>query len=138
MPGPTEGRALAGLVLAGLIWSGIAPASRLTWPMESADWPAGHADLQHGHDHLSVSRGRGCPLEQRTTWCNTFTMDEYKNERSVRIEEVELDDRNTAHATSRVSVAEICQVFDNDPEFRQNRSGRTADYVAIGVTDGGS
>lgn len=72
------------------------------------------------------------------TSCNTFTIDEYKNERSVRIEEVELDDRNTAHATSRVSVAEICQVFDNDPEFRQNRSGRTADYVAIGVTDGGS
>jgi len=43
-----------------------------------------------------------------------------------------------AHATTRVSAAEICEVFDNDPAFCQNRSGRTADYVAIGVTDGGS
>ncbi|MGH3929285.1 MAG: hypothetical protein ACRDTF_04840 [Pseudonocardiaceae bacterium] len=54
------------------------------------------------------------------------------------IETVELDDRNITHATNRVSAAEICEVFDNDPVFRRNRSGRTADYVAIGVTDGGS
>ncbi len=56
----------------------------------------------------------------------------------VRIETVELDDRNLAHATSRVSAAEIRQVFENGPELRRNRSGRTADFVAIGVTDGGS
>jgi hypothetical protein len=49
-----------------------------------------------------------------------------------------LDDRNLAHAISRVCAAEIRQVFENDPEFRLNRSGRTADYVAIGVTDGGA
>ncbi|MDQ3987868.1 MAG: hypothetical protein M3291_01460 [Actinomycetota bacterium] len=52
----------------------------------------------------------------------------------VRIETVELDDRNVAHATSRVSAAEIRQVFENGPELRRNRSGRTADFVAIGVT----
>ena len=51
---------------------------------------------------------------------------------------MELDDRNIAHATTRVSAAEICEVFDNDPVFHRNTSGRTADYVAIGVTDGGS
>jgi hypothetical protein len=56
----------------------------------------------------------------------------------VWIEAVELDDRNIAHATTRVSAAEICEVFDNDPVFHRNTSGRTADYVAIGVTDGGS
>lgn len=50
---------------------------------------------------------------------------------------MELDDRNIGHATSRVSAAEICEVFDNEPVFRRNRSGRAADYVAIGVTDGG-
>jgi putative membrane protein len=33
-PGRTEGRVLVGLVLAGLVWSGIAPVSRLTWLME--------------------------------------------------------------------------------------------------------
>jgi hypothetical protein len=56
----------------------------------------------------------------------------------VWIETVELDDRNIAPATTRVSAAEICEVFDNDPVFHRNTSGRTADYVAIGVTDGGS
>jgi hypothetical protein len=56
----------------------------------------------------------------------------------VRIEAVELDDRNLAHVTFRVSATEIRQVFENGPEFRRNRSGRTADYVAIGVADGGS
>ncbi len=54
------------------------------------------------------------------------------------VETVELDDRNVAHATTRVSAAEICEVFDNNPVFRRNTSGRTADYVAIGMTDGGS
>ncbi|MGQ0779363.1 MAG: hypothetical protein ACT4NY_33940 [Pseudonocardiales bacterium] len=29
-------------------------------------------------------------------------------------------------------------MFDNGPVFHRNKSGRTADYVAIGVTDGGS
>jgi putative membrane protein len=33
-PGRIEGRVVVGLVLAGLVWSGIAPASRLTWLME--------------------------------------------------------------------------------------------------------
>lgn len=33
-PGHTEGRVLVGLVLVGLVWSGIAPVSRLTWLME--------------------------------------------------------------------------------------------------------
>ncbi|MGH3983219.1 MAG: hypothetical protein ACRDST_11175 [Pseudonocardiaceae bacterium] len=51
---------------------------------------------------------------------------------------MELDERNIAHATARVSAAEISEVFVNNPVFRRNRSGRTADYVAIGVTDGGS
>lgn len=54
------------------------------------------------------------------------------------IETVELDDRNIAHATPQVSATEICEVFDNDSVFRHNRSGATADYVAIGVTNGGS
>ncbi|MCA1671097.1 MAG: hypothetical protein LC799_02440 [Actinobacteria bacterium] len=63
---------------------------------------------------------------------------EYRTGWSVWIETVELDDRNIAHATTRVSAAEICEVFDNDPAFCQNRSGRTTDYVAIGVTYGGS
>jgi len=35
----------------------------------------------------------------------------------VRIETVELDDRNLAHATSRVSTTEIRQVFENGPEL---------------------
>jgi hypothetical protein len=35
----------------------------------------------------------------------------------VWIEAVELDDCNIAHATARVSAAEICEVFDNDPVF---------------------
>jgi hypothetical protein len=56
----------------------------------------------------------------------------------VWIETVELDERNIAHATARVSAAEISEVFINNPVFRRNKSGRTADYVAIGVTDGGS
>jgi hypothetical protein len=56
----------------------------------------------------------------------------------VWVEIVELDDRNITHATMRVSASEICEVFNNDPVFRRNTSGRTADYVAIGVTDGGS
>lgn len=33
-PGRVEGRVLVALVLAGLVWSGIAPVSRLTWLME--------------------------------------------------------------------------------------------------------
>jgi len=33
-PGRTEGRVLVAIVLAGLVWSGIAPVSRLTWLME--------------------------------------------------------------------------------------------------------
>lgn len=56
----------------------------------------------------------------------------------MRIETVELDDRNIAHVTTRVSATEIREVFDNSPVFHRNKSGRTADYVAIGVTDGGS
>lgn len=56
----------------------------------------------------------------------------------MRIETVEFDDGNLAHATSRISATEICQVFENGPVFRRNRAGRTAGYVAVGVTDGGS
>jgi hypothetical protein len=41
----------------------------------------------------------------------------------VRIETVELDYRNLAHATSRVSATEIRQVFENGPELRRNRVG---------------
>ncbi|MGH3899072.1 MAG: DUF2238 domain-containing protein [Pseudonocardiaceae bacterium] len=33
-PGRSEGRVLVGMVLVGLVWSGIAPVSRLTWLME--------------------------------------------------------------------------------------------------------
>ncbi|MGH3938622.1 MAG: DUF2238 domain-containing protein [Pseudonocardiaceae bacterium] len=33
-PGRTEGRILVGIVVAGLVWSGITPTSRLTWAME--------------------------------------------------------------------------------------------------------
>jgi putative membrane protein len=33
-PGCTEGRMLVGIVVIGLVWSGFAPVSRLTWLME--------------------------------------------------------------------------------------------------------
>ena len=42
---------------------------------------------------------------------------EYRRWMGVRIETVELDDRNLAHATSRVSTTEIRQVFENGPEL---------------------
>lgn len=87
---------------------------------------------------ITHSRDREGPFAYHLTSCNTDDVNEYTSERRVRIEEVELDDRNIAHATSRVSVVEIYQVFNNDPEFRRNRSGATADYAALGVTDGGS
>jgi putative membrane protein len=35
-PTRAEGRVLAGIVLIGLVWSGVAPVSRLTWLMEVA------------------------------------------------------------------------------------------------------
>lgn len=59
------------------------------------------------------------------------------NDSSMHIETVRCDEHNEVHATRHgVSIAEIVQVFTNDPEVRRNRCNRRADYVATGVTDG--
>lgn len=50
----------------------------------------------------------------------------------------EWDDRNLMHATAHgVSADEIDQVIANGPVYRRNKRGRSADYLAFGVTDGG-
>jgi hypothetical protein len=42
------------------------------------------------------------------------------------------------HATTHgVSADEIDQVIANGPVYRRNKRGRSADYLAYGVTDGG-
>lgn len=53
------------------------------------------------------------------------------------IEVIEWDDGNLQHALVRASRREIEQVFANDPVIRRNSRGRTADYIAVGVTNGG-
>jgi uncharacterized DUF497 family protein len=44
---------------------------------------------------------------------------------------------NTSHATRRVSIAEIEEVFANRPLIRGNLRGRVATHLAIGHTDAG-
>jgi hypothetical protein len=55
----------------------------------------------------------------------------------LTIEYIEWDDANLDHATVRATRAEIDQVFANGPAVRLNTRGRSADYVAVGKTDGG-
>lgn len=56
----------------------------------------------------------------------------------VRPEGIEWDDVNLRHATAHgVGAAEIEQVIANGPRYRRNRRGRSADYLATGLTDGG-
>jgi hypothetical protein len=51
---------------------------------------------------------------------------------------IEWDDGNLTHATAHgVTDEEINQVIANGPVYRANKRGRTADLLAVGVTDGG-
>lgn len=53
--------------------------------------------------------------------------------------EVYIDDANEHHVIRHgVSVSEIEQVFENKPLVRRNRRHRSAAYVALGRTSGGS
>jgi len=55
-----------------------------------------------------------------------------------RFHDVEIDELNEPHVTRHaVSVAEIYEVLRNDPVVRRNRKGRTAGYLAFGITDAG-
>ncbi|MEA2545885.1 MAG: hypothetical protein QOI09_1158 [Chloroflexota bacterium] len=66
------------------------------------------------------------------------TLYDYGSAALVRFE-VLIDDANEHHVQGHgVSVAEIEQVFRNEPMIRQNRPDRAAAYVAVGYTDGGS
>ena len=50
----------------------------------------------------------------------------------MRIDRVEIDDRNVGHMTSHgVTIAEIEGVFRANPEIRRNPRGRSADYYAV-------
>ncbi len=56
----------------------------------------------------------------------------------MRIDEIEIDDNNEMHITRHgISVAEVHQVFGNDPQIRRNRKGRAGTHVALGMTEGG-
>lgn len=56
----------------------------------------------------------------------------------MQITDVEIDDRNETHVTRHgISVAEIVQVFANDPDVRRNRTDRAGTHVARGTTNGG-
>lgn len=53
-------------------------------------------------------------------------------------EDIEWDEGNIEHATRHgISAAEITQVLLNNPTIRRNRKGRSGDYHAFDVTDGG-
>jgi uncharacterized DUF497 family protein len=53
-------------------------------------------------------------------------------------DDIEWDDENRGHATRHgVTVDEITQVLLKEPTMRRNRKGRSGDYYAFGVTDGG-
>lgn len=53
-------------------------------------------------------------------------------------EGTEWDEGNLAHATAHgISADEIDQVIANGPAYRRNKRGRSADYLAFGITDGG-
>lgn len=53
-------------------------------------------------------------------------------------EDIEWDDANREHATRHgVTVEEITQALLNAPTVRRNRKGRSGDYYASGMTDGG-
>lgn len=56
----------------------------------------------------------------------------------VRPEGIAWDDGNLLHATAHgVSADEIDQAIANEPVYRRNKRGRSADFLAYGVTDGG-
>lgn len=53
----------------------------------------------------------------------------------MQITDVEIDDHNETHVTRHgISLAEVVQVFANDPDVRRNRAGT---HVARGRTNGG-
>jgi uncharacterized DUF497 family protein len=53
--------------------------------------------------------------------------------------DVLIDEGNEEHVTAHgVSLSEIAQVLWNDPVIRKNRKARSAEYIADGLTDGGS
>jgi len=55
-----------------------------------------------------------------------------------RFYDVEIDELNEPHVTRHgVSVAESYEVPRNDPMVRRNRKGRTAGFLAFGVSDAG-
>ena len=52
--------------------------------------------------------------------------------------DIQWDDDNLEHATGHgISADEIDQVIINRPSYRKNKNGRSGDYLAFGVTDGG-
>lgn len=56
----------------------------------------------------------------------------------MRITEIEIDEANEGHLTRHgVSLAEVQQVLESQPDIRRNRKGRAATHVARGVTRGG-
>lgn len=53
-------------------------------------------------------------------------------------EDIEWDDDNRAHATGHgITQGEIDQAIMNGAVYRQNKRGRSADFLAFGTTDGG-
>jgi hypothetical protein len=53
-------------------------------------------------------------------------------------EAIEWDDANLVHATRHgVTADEIDQALGNRPVYRRNKRGRSADYLALGATEGG-
>lgn len=56
----------------------------------------------------------------------------------MKITELEIDDGNETHVTRHgITLAEIVQVFVNDPDVRRNRRNRAGTHVAHGKTHGG-
>lgn len=55
-----------------------------------------------------------------------------------RFYDVEIDELNEPHVTRHgISVVEIYEALRNDPVVRRNRKGRTAGYLAFGLSDAG-
>ncbi len=53
-------------------------------------------------------------------------------------DDIDWDDANREHATRHgISEEEITQALVNNPTVRRNRKGRSGDYYAFGVTNGG-
>lgn len=56
----------------------------------------------------------------------------------MRISMIEVDEANEEHLTRHgVSITEVHQVFDGQPQIRRNRKHRANTHVAIGKTAGG-